>query len=118
MNKLNIKTPIGISKVEYNEAGIVTKACFEPSVFDLPIAEVEKLLAGHPSGNPNEAVHNAEMVVSQWFLHLDLIETEDRDSVKIESETLRCDMWASGVPKHCEVAFYLTPRARQLTGVR
>ena len=96
---------IGIATVNYDEAGNVVSANFEPKL-KVENVDVKQLLSIKADPDVDVVKHNAEMVMASWFTKINDIELADRDDYNIVSEVLRCERYDNDKIKTCSIAFY------------
>lgn len=120
MKQYNKRALIGIAVVSYDETGKPITGAFAPAEMKVDAEELEKILVV-PANSSEEAVTNAQALMSSYFLKLENIETADRETSRVETAAVSCANWPNGKPKFCEIAFYFVtndPSQRVLTGVR
>lgn len=105
---------IGSAVIEYDAAGKVTTAYFEPSI-KIDLAEA---LGGRftelAAPTPEELKGNADIVLGAWFSKMNEVELADRDRYTIESEIVECEQYPNGTVKRCILRYTFKERLEML----
>lgn len=97
---------IGIATIIYDEQGKVLTAKFEPKEsFDVMGVNQFRQIGDITDKNN---IHNAELVLANWFQRQNEIELADRNAYKVTTEVIALDRYPDGKVRKCVVAFYFS----------
>lgn len=95
---------IGKVVTEFDEAGLPTSSVFVPAEYD---SGVPLEAAPIPVKDESQAVAYSLRVLASYFIHIGNVETHDPDLETVKHNVLLCERHANGMPRRCEVEFYM-----------
>lgn len=105
---------IGTVTTQYNEAGQLLSARFEPTLKIELSSEIKKDLEHNISKSEESEVikFNADFVLGAFFAKITEIELADREKQEIVSEVAHCAKYSSGKVKSCVLKYYFQDKIK------
>lgn len=101
------KIEIGIAEISYDKDGKLIAADFVPTKHITDLAKLCKDLEQIKPDSADAVQRQGEVILAEWFSHMNAIELADREKYHIVSEMLICMKWANQKPKYCRIRFSL-----------